>query len=49
LKKDPILISGHYDHNGLSKTAVNGDFINNGANDDLALQRSRNGKVFQCY
>lgn len=36
LKKEFILISGHYDHIGLSKIAVNGDFINNGANDDAS-------------
>ncbi|WP_040473608.1 M28 family peptidase [Flavobacterium frigoris] len=36
LKKEFVLISGHYDHIGLAKTAVNGDFINNGANDDAS-------------
>lgn len=36
LKKEFLLISGHYDHIGLSKEGVNGDFINNGANDDAS-------------
>jgi Zn-dependent M28 family amino/carboxypeptidase len=30
------LISGHYDHIGLAKEGINGDFINNGANDDAS-------------
>jgi Zn-dependent M28 family amino/carboxypeptidase len=33
--KRVLLISGHYDHIGL-KEGVNGDFINNGANDDAS-------------
>lgn len=36
LKKEFLLISGHYDHIGLAKEGVNGDFINNGANDDAS-------------
>jgi Zn-dependent M28 family amino/carboxypeptidase len=36
LKKEFLLISAHYDHIGLSKNAVEGDFINNGANDDAS-------------
>ncbi|NGY37313.1 M28 family peptidase [Flavobacterium sp. XN-5] len=36
LKNEFLIISAHYDHIGLSKEAVNGDFINNGANDDAS-------------
>jgi acetylornithine deacetylase/succinyl-diaminopimelate desuccinylase-like protein len=36
LKKEFLLISGHYDHIGLSEEGVEGDFINNGANDDAS-------------
>jgi Zn-dependent M28 family amino/carboxypeptidase len=36
LKKEFLLISGHYDHIGLAKEGINGDFINNGANDDAS-------------
>lgn len=36
LKKEFLLISGHYDHIGVAKEGVNGDFINNGANDDAS-------------
>jgi Zn-dependent M28 family amino/carboxypeptidase len=36
LKKRVLLISGHYDHIGLAKEGINGDFINNGANDDAS-------------
>jgi len=36
LKKEFLVISGHYDHIGLAKDGVNGDFINNGANDDAS-------------
>lgn len=36
LKKEFILISAHYDHIGLAKNGVNGDLINNGANDDAS-------------
>jgi Zn-dependent M28 family amino/carboxypeptidase len=34
--KRVLLISGHYDHIGLAKEGINGDFINNGANDDAS-------------
>lgn len=36
LKNEFIVISGHYDHIGVSEKGVNGDFINNGANDDAS-------------
>jgi hypothetical protein len=36
LKNEFVLISGHYDHIGLDKKGVGGDFINNGANDDAS-------------
>lgn len=36
LKKEFLLISAHYDHIGLAKVGVNGDIINNGANDDAS-------------
>jgi Zn-dependent M28 family amino/carboxypeptidase len=36
LKNEFVLISGHYDHIGLDKKGVDGDFINNGANDDAS-------------
>jgi Zn-dependent M28 family amino/carboxypeptidase len=36
LKKEFLLISGHYDHIGLAKGGINGDVINNGANDDAS-------------
>ena len=36
LKNEFIIISGHYDHIGIDKKGVNGDFINNGANDDAS-------------
>jgi Zn-dependent M28 family amino/carboxypeptidase len=36
LKNEFIVISGHYDHIGIGKKGVNGDFINNGANDDAS-------------
>ena len=36
LKKEFLLISAHYDHIGLAREGVNGDFINNGANDDAS-------------
>lgn len=36
LKKEFIILSAHYDHIGISKKGVNGDFINNGANDDAS-------------
>jgi Zn-dependent M28 family amino/carboxypeptidase len=36
LKNEYIILSAHYDHIGLEKKGVNGDFINNGANDDAS-------------
>ena len=36
LKKEFIILSAHYDHIGVTKKGVNGDFINNGANDDAS-------------
>ena len=36
LKNEFVVISGHYDHIGIDKKGVNGDFINNGANDDAS-------------
>ena len=36
LRNEFIIISGHYDHIGIDKKGVNGDFINNGANDDAS-------------
>jgi hypothetical protein len=36
LKKEFLLISAHYDHIGLAREGINGDFINNGANDDAS-------------
>ncbi|MBB1192278.1 peptidase M28 [Flavobacterium sp. SOK18b] len=36
LKNEFILLSAHYDHIGITKKGVNGDFINNGANDDAS-------------
>jgi hypothetical protein len=36
LKNEFVLISGHYDHIGLDEKGLNGDFINNGANDDAS-------------
>jgi len=36
LKNEFVIISGHYDHIGIDKKGVNGDFINNGANDDAS-------------
>jgi Zn-dependent M28 family amino/carboxypeptidase len=37
---DPVLkkffTDGHYDHISLAKEGINGDFINNGANDDAS-------------
>jgi Zn-dependent M28 family amino/carboxypeptidase len=48
--KRVLLISGHYDHIGLAKR-INGDFINNGANDDAsgttAVAEMLNTSVFQ--
>lgn len=36
LKKEFIVLGGHYDHIGITEDAVNGDKINNGANDDAS-------------
>ncbi len=36
LKKEFIILSAHYDHIGITKKGINGDFINNGANDDAS-------------
>jgi hypothetical protein len=36
LKNEFLMISAHYDHIGLAKDGINGDFINNGANDDAS-------------
>jgi Zn-dependent M28 family amino/carboxypeptidase len=36
LKNEFIVLGGHYDHIGFSDEAVNGDKINNGANDDAS-------------
>ncbi len=36
LKNEFVIFGAHYDHIGISKTGVNGDFINNGANDDAS-------------
>lgn len=36
LKKEFVILSAHYDHTGLNDKGLNGDFINNGANDDAS-------------
>lgn len=36
LKNEYIILGAHYDHIGMTKVGVNGDFINNGANDDAS-------------
>ena len=36
LKNEFIILSAHYDHIGFDEKGVNGDFINNGANDDAS-------------
>ncbi len=36
LKNEFIILGGHYDHIGFSDKAINGDRINNGANDDAS-------------
>ncbi|MCC9071847.1 M20/M25/M40 family metallo-hydrolase [Flavobacterium sp. F-65] len=36
LKKEFVILSAHYDHIGIDKKGLNGDFINNGANDDAS-------------
>lgn len=36
LKNEYIILGAHYDHIGISKDGINGDTINNGANDDAS-------------
>lgn len=36
LKKEFVILGAHYDHIGISQDGVDGDFINNGANDDAS-------------
>lgn len=36
LKKEFVVLGAHYDHIGISKVGIEGDFINNGANDDAS-------------
>jgi Zn-dependent M28 family amino/carboxypeptidase len=36
LKKEYVVFGAHYDHIGISKAGIEGDFINNGANDDAS-------------
>ncbi|MDI1256529.1 MAG: M20/M25/M40 family metallo-hydrolase [Flavobacterium sp.] len=36
LKNEFVVLGGHYDHIGITDEAVNGDKINNGANDDAS-------------
>jgi Zn-dependent M28 family amino/carboxypeptidase len=36
LKNEFIVLGGHYDHIGFAREAINGDKINNGANDDAS-------------
>lgn len=36
LKNEFIILGAHYDHIGIAKEGVDGDFINNGANDDAS-------------
>ncbi|WP_026977084.1 M28 family peptidase [Flavobacterium tegetincola] len=36
LKKEYVILGAHYDHIGVSQKGVDGDFINNGANDDAS-------------
>lgn len=36
LKNEFVILGGHYDHIGISKEGVEGDHINNGANDDAS-------------
>ncbi len=36
LKKEFIVLGGHYDHIGIAEEAIDGDLINNGANDDAS-------------
>lgn len=36
LKNEYVILGAHYDHIGISEVGVDGDFINNGANDDAS-------------
>lgn len=36
LKNEFIILGAHYDHIGVAKDGIDGDFINNGANDDAS-------------
>lgn len=36
LKREFVILGAHYDHIGISKEGIDGDFINNGANDDAS-------------
>lgn len=36
LKDEFVILGAHYDHIGISEVGVDGDFINNGANDDAS-------------
>jgi Zn-dependent M28 family amino/carboxypeptidase len=36
LKNEYVILGAHYDHIGMSKKGIDGDFINNGANDDAS-------------
>ncbi|RZL34984.1 MAG: M28 family peptidase, partial [Pedobacter sp.] len=36
LKNEYVILGAHYDHIGISEKGINGDFINNGANDDAS-------------
>jgi Zn-dependent M28 family amino/carboxypeptidase len=36
LKNEFVILGAHYDHIGISKEGIDGDFINNGANDDAS-------------
>ncbi|SHG44508.1 Peptidase family M28 [Flavobacterium micromati] len=36
LKDEFIILSAHYDHIGITEKGIDGDFINNGANDDAS-------------
>jgi Zn-dependent M28 family amino/carboxypeptidase len=36
LKDEYVILGAHYDHIGISKKGIEGDFINNGANDDAS-------------
>lgn len=36
LKNEYVILGAHYDHIGISEEGIDGDFINNGANDDAS-------------